>query len=503
MGGYISGVIRNARDNDPLEGVLVNIFQGIIDTQTTDQNGEFSSIELDPGIYFVQAAVEGFKTSPRLAVRVHDEQTSNIDIGLSELETAGRYYADREQKTILQTDQSGNLNIRSEAGQFDEVITNEKSPLIELDTPYGLSKLRNFVVEENGASVSNNGIEFILETDAQTNSRGVLDSARRGRYQPGTAGELGIAVRLPSNPTGSQEARWGYFDDNNGAYFGIDDTGLFITVRREGVDTKTYQQNWNADSLDGSGPSGLTLDISKGNIFQILYTCYGYGVTNYRVLLVDENNVQRTVTVHRFKPDGETSFGDPNLPIRGEILNGDSSSQAYTMYIAGRQYHVVGRYLPIRRITSERNLELSVDTTLSPAISFRRKEDFPVTGRKNSVNVMIQSFDIISDTDLIYEILFAPELDGANFGTPTNTSADETAVESDVTATFKDGGSPGELIFSGLVSGTAQGPFASSQFARVGLEDIVFTGIQPVTLAVRTISGNGEVSIIFRVKEDW
>ncbi|MEJ6949871.1 carboxypeptidase-like regulatory domain-containing protein [Natronospora cellulosivora (SeqCode)] len=503
MSGYISGVIRNARNNDSLEGVLVNIFQGIMDTQITDSNGEFTSIELEPGIYFVQAALEGYQTSPRLAVRVNEDSTTNIDIGLSELETVARYYGDRDEKTILQTDQSGNLNVRSEAGQFDELINNEKTPIIELDCPYGLSNLRDITIEENGASVSNNGVEFILETTAQTESRAVLDSAERGRYQPGNAGEMGIAVRLPVDPVGTQVARWGYFDDQNGAFFGIDNNGIFVNIRRAGLDTKTYRNDWNGDSLDGSGPSGLSLNLSRGNIFQILYTCYGYGVTNFRVLMVDDNDVQRTVTVHRYKPDAQTTFGDPNLPIRGEILNGEETAAPYTMFVAGRQYHVVGRYVPNRRITSERNLELSVNTTLSPAISFKRKEDFPIIGRSNSVSVKLQSFDIISDSDLIYEILFAPVLQGANFDTPTGTSPDETAVESDVTATGFDNNQRGDLIFSGLVSGDSQGPFASTQFSSVELLDIDFSGLKPVTLAVRTISGSGIVNIVFRVREEW
>ncbi|MCK8817066.1 carboxypeptidase-like regulatory domain-containing protein [Natroniella sulfidigena] len=499
MPGYISGTIRDAHDNDPLENVIVNIFQGIMDTQITDENGEFTSIELDPGIYFVQASLQGHQTSPRLSIRVRDGETTNIDINLTPLETAGRFFADRDQITTLSTDKIGNLNIRSEAGQFDELISNEKTPLIELDTPYGVSELRDITTEETGGSVTNNGVEFVLKTAAQADSKATLDSAERGRYQPGNAGETGIAVRLPENPTGEQEARWGYFDDDNGAYLGIDDNGLFVAIRREGVDNKVHRANWNGDPADGTGPSGLNLDLSRGNIFQILYTCYGYGVTLFRVLLVDQNNVQQTVTLHRFKPDQETTFGDPNLPIRGEIVNG-ATAEEFTMFVAGRQYHVIGRYVPNRRITSERRLNISVNETLIPTVSFRREEDFPVANRSNSVSVKLQSFDIISDANLIYEIRFAPTLTNANFGVPTNTSTDETAVESDTEATDLTGG---ELIFSGLVSGDVDGPFARIELATIELLDLDFSGLQPVTLALRTVSGTGEASVVFWVREEW
>ncbi|WP_051412133.1 carboxypeptidase-like regulatory domain-containing protein [Halonatronum saccharophilum] len=499
MSEKISGTVRNAHDNDPLEGVLVNIFQGIIDTQITDADGKFTSSDLSPGIYFIQASLEGHQTSPRLPVRVYDEKTTNIDINLTPLETTGRYFGANNKITTLATDINGNLNIRSEQGQFDEIINNEKTPLIELDTPYGLSELRDIVTEENGGTVTHDEAEFVLQTVDQVNSRAVLDSSERGRYQPGNASECGIAVRLPDNPTGNQEARWGYFDDYNGAYFGIDDNGLFIAIRREGNDNKIYRDDWNFDKVDGTGPSGLELDLSRGNIFQILYTCYGYGVTVFKTLLVGDNNIQQSITLHRFKPNGQTTFGDPNLPIRGEVLNGDTS-QDLTMFIAGRQYHVVGRYIPNRRITSEKRLNFSINNTLIPAISFRRKDDFPVQDRSNSVSVKLQSFDIISDADLLYEIRFAPDLTGANFGTPTNTSNDETAVESDTSATELSGG---ELVFSGLIAGETRGPHATAQFSSIELLEIDFSGLKPVTLALRTINGTGDASVVFRVREEW
>lgn len=503
--GNISGVIRKAHDNDPLKDVIVNIFQGKIDTRVTGEDGSFTSGDLSPGIYFVQASLRRYETSPRLPVRVHKEQTTNIDISLTPLETAGRYFGDREQITVLSTDRSGQVSVRSQHGQFDELVTNEKTPQIEISGQYGFSNLRDFIVTENNGSVDNNGIEYELQTDVQINSRAVLQTIERGRYQPGNACECGIAARLPEMPAGSQEARWGYFDDNNGAFFGRDDVDLFICLRREGADTKIYRNNWNADPLDGTGPSGLELNLTKGYIFQILYTCYGYGVTNFKVLMEDEHNVQNVITVHRFKPNQQTTFGDPNLPIRGEVLNGEETNQSLTMFVAGRQYHVIGRYVPFRRITSERRFNVSLNETLIPAISFRRKEDFPVPDRSNSVSVKLQSFDIIADTDLLYEIRFAPELENANFGTPTNTSNKETAVESDTEANAFVENEGGELIFAGLAAGGTNGrPFAAGpQFATVELLDLDLSGLEPITLALRTVLGIGEASVVFRVREEW
>jgi len=79
--------------------------------------------------------------------------------------------------------------------------------------------------------------------------------------------------------TDDQEIRWGYFDDIDGMYFGEDSTGVFIQHRHGGTtDAKVYQADWNGDDkLDGSGPSGITLDLTKVNIFRFPYVAYGGG----------------------------------------------------------------------------------------------------------------------------------------------------------------------------------------------------------------------------------
>ena len=99
------------------------------------------------------------------------------------------------------------------------------------------------------------------------------------------AAEAGIGIRLPVAPTGNQVVRWGVFDDQNGLFFGQNvANGIFVAIRRAGVDTIIPQSSWNVDPLDGTGPSGATLNLAKGNIFQIVFTWYGYGVIEFRVV---------------------------------------------------------------------------------------------------------------------------------------------------------------------------------------------------------------------------
>ncbi len=279
-----------------------------------------------------------------------------------------------------------------------------------------------------------------------------MSSAEKGRYQSGYAGEAGIGVRLPALPTGNQVVRWGLFDEENGVFFGVDGTSSFVAIRRAGVDTVIPQASWNVDPLDGTGPSGATLDLSKGNIFQIDFTWYGYGVIEFRVVIPDPTTLaQEVITVNRYAPSGETSLADPNLPLRAEI-NNDGTASALQVFVGGRQYSIIGNYNPTFRITSERRT-ITTTTTLTPVISFQRKTEFPAgSGRPNSVSVTLEGIDLVTTDDIYYQVLLGGTLNGSfvNFPTATtNIPNSETALLVNTTSTTLTGG---QVLLQGLSS---------------------------------------------------
>lgn len=66
---------------------------------------------------------------------------------------------------------------------------------------------------------------------------------------------------------------------------GTDIVGSFAQTIAGTNPTQTFipQSSFNADRLDGSGPSGMTLDPTKGNVFQIEYQYLGFGNANFSV----------------------------------------------------------------------------------------------------------------------------------------------------------------------------------------------------------------------------
>ncbi|PYZ97574.1 hypothetical protein CR205_02975 [Alteribacter lacisalsi] len=387
------------------------------------------------------------------------------------------------------------------SSQFDELMTSQRTPVVELQSVYGLSALRDVVTVTGGGTVTNNTVEFNLSVSGAAGDSATLDSAERGRYMPGYAGQAGIGVRIPQEPGPDQLFRWGLFDNQNGAFFQLSETELAVVIRRAGVDTIIPQAAWNGDALDGSGNSTLTLEVENGNIFQINFTWYGYGVIEFNVVLEDpDTGAQQTITVHRFKPEGETSFVDPNLPLRGQVIN-DGASTPATMFVAGRQYSIIGKFNPEFRITSDRRIA-TVSTAGQPVIAFQRKPVFPAgSGRANSVRITLEGVDIITNQQAFFQVLVGGTLNTAFGNFPTaNTSIpdDETALLVNNTATTLTGG---EVVFQGVLA--AGGPGGTRNLAQANLLDFELPDDDIVTLVVGGQTASANIVAVFRVNEEW
>ncbi|MGP1907703.1 hypothetical protein ACTSEZ_05995 [Metabacillus sp. JX24] len=389
------------------------------------------------------------------------------------------------------------------SSQFSELMTAQKTSIIELTSTYGLSDLRDIVTTTGTGTVTNDATEFVLTTTGAADSA-ILDSAERGRYEPGYACESGIAVRQPAAPVGSQTAQWGLYDSQNGAFFGNSSTNIYVGIRRAGTDTLIPQASWNVDPLNGTGPSGVTLDLADGNIFLIVFTWYGYGVIEFRVVVPNPVTLaQEVITVHRFDPSGQTSFTDPNLPLRAEVEN-NGTAAPFNLFVGGRQYSIIGKFEPVFRNTSERRTVTNITTTLTPLISFTRKPVFPAgSGRPNSVQVLFESAEIITNVDLAFQVIIGGTVNGTFTTFPTATTNipnNETALLVNTTSTTITGG---EVVFQGLAA--ASGSSSTRVLTTELLLDTELPDNEIVTLAVASLAGPGTntVTAMFRVTENW
>ena len=64
------------------------------------------------------------------------------------------------------------------------------------------------------------------------------------------------------------------------------------------TETWVAQTAWNVDKMDGSGPSGMTLDPTKGNVYKIQFQYLGYGAQEFSIEDQATGKFQKVHTFH-------------------------------------------------------------------------------------------------------------------------------------------------------------------------------------------------------------
>ena len=95
-------------------------------------------------------------------------------------------------------------------------------------------------------------------------------------------------------------------------------TSSYVIVSKT-QDTKVAQSAWNLDTMDGNGPSGYTLDLSKMQMFFIDYSWYGAGAIRWGLRGADG----RVTYVHKIANNNanyEAYMRSGNLPGRYQTV---------------------------------------------------------------------------------------------------------------------------------------------------------------------------------------
>jgi hypothetical protein len=139
-------------------------------------------------------------------------------------------------------------------------------------------------------------------------------------YQPGKS--LLVLNTFVMNPKKTNlRQRVGYFGADNGIYLELDGDTLYF-VRRSlsfGTTTRVAQEDWTIDKLDGTGPSGFTLNSSKAQILWMDIEWLGVG--SVRIGFVIDGAFIHCHTFHHANIIESTYITSGSLPLRYEIAN--------------------------------------------------------------------------------------------------------------------------------------------------------------------------------------
>ncbi len=168
-------------------------------------------------------------------------------------------------------DAFGRLKVANPQTLFDAQMTYDLQPLLYEEVKSG-----------SGADVthdSTNRRAVITFSSTPTGNICGLQSYEYFRYQPGKSHEIFITGNIGTHVANTR-VFLGYYARNEdyGFYFSQEADGLLYVNIQSQTDAggqSAVQSSWNVDKLDGTGTSGVTLDITKDQIwfidFQALY----------------------------------------------------------------------------------------------------------------------------------------------------------------------------------------------------------------------------------------
>lgn len=255
-------------------------------------------------------------------------------------------------------------------------------------------------------------------------------------------GFIGVVMGSPeANVTKS----CGLYNDSNGFIFKQKSDGTYSLSVRTSItgsitESEISQSNWNIDTLDGNGPSGLDVDFSK---LQVLYLDLSYsGNGNLRFGVMVDNKIVLAHSFTSFNLYETGSFTTPSLPITYEITStgGESTlkQQSCCILVEG-DYNKRG----IPRSVNTGPEPVEVDGETKPMISLRLKSQY----RKSII--IPDHYSILhtsSKSTIFYEIYMFGSLTGASWN--DSQSGTNSIAEYDVSATSLTGG---VLIDSGYI----------------------------------------------------
>ena len=171
-----------------------------------------------------------------------------------------------------------------------------------------------------------------LAVTAASGSEVIRETTKIFSYQPGKS-LLVLSTFVMNSAKTNLRQRVGYYGAENGYYLELNNTTVSLVERSfvtgAVVNTPVAQSSWNVDPMNGSGPSGITLDLTKS---QILFMDLEWlGVGTVRVGFVVNGNFYVCHKFHHANILATTYITTASLPLRYEITNTGATSGASTL----------------------------------------------------------------------------------------------------------------------------------------------------------------------------
>lgn len=376
---------------------------------------------------------------------------------------------------------------------FGRQRVSEPLTLFDSSHRYADNGLWSTATATGGTSVFNTDQGLVdLNVTAASGSSVVRETIKVFSYQPGKSLlVLNTFVMSPAK-TGLTQ-RVGYYGDENGLYVELEDSTLRFVKRTlvsgSVTEIPVDQANWNGDKLNGTGASGITIDITKAQIFWMDIEWLGVGSVRMGFVINGQ-----FIVCHTFQHANilaSTYITTASLPLRYEIENTAATSGASTLKQICSTVISEGGY-------QLKGIQQSAGTSITSARTFAVAGTYyPIVGIKLKstrldaivVSTAVSLLGLGNGKNYQWRILNGATISG---GLWVDAGADS-AVQYNITGTSVSGG---RILASGFVNSSNQGSpsinilkeaLFANQLERNGLTGTALELV--IEMAVATTSG--------------
>ena len=219
---------------------------------------------------------------------------------------------------------------------FSRLRTSNPATLFESSFIYDLQPLVYEQLTATGGAVAHDATNSaaLLNATTSSGSRAAMQSYRFVRYQPGKSQLSKLTFCMGATAANSTK-RIGLYDSLLDSGFYLERAGTAVALVRRSTtttgNTSVAQASWNIDPMDGSGPSGITLDLTKAQILIMDFQWLGVG--RVRVGFDIDGIIYY---VHQFLHANSvttTYIKQLTLPVYAENINTGASSATTMRFI--------------------------------------------------------------------------------------------------------------------------------------------------------------------------
>ena len=338
-----------------------------------------------------------------------------------------------------------------------------------------------------------------LTVNNAINAEVVRETTKVFPYQPGKS-LLVMNTFVMSPAKAGLRQRVGYHGAANGMYVELDGSTLNL-VERTSVggslaETRIAQASWNGDKLNGTGASGLTLDITKAQILWMDIEWLGVG--SVRMGFIINGQFITCHTFHHANLVPSTYITTACLPLRYEIKNNTGTTGSSTLKQICSTVISEGGY-ELRGLQQAVNIPVNAPRTLGTAGTY-----YPVVGLRLKTTtldaiVILTAISMmpISTGAFGWQVRASGTVNGGSW----DTAGVDSGVEYNLTGTSVTGG---RILASGFFNASNQGvtqvDILKEALFKFQLERNGLTGV-PYELALVITSDGADDTVVASV--DW